>query len=279
MAGNFDSSVSFIEVPLVTAGNANAITTASAAQTLTTSAFTLPFDVEIVGISARGTGGAAATNGAGVLAINLYNGSTSDETTLMWSTTGTANSRTVSSIRIDQGVVTVTASGAHGYVAGQEVTISGVTADTAGVLTANILAGINGAQTVTSVPSTTTFTFGPLKQAALYDGTTGFWKFTVPSVAPAAGNCLLTEQLLVSWTAANSLAIGDTAGAPDRTVQNGYYGDQVTPKYQSRGFVPAGNVVTPWVKLLTTAYADNSAALTSTQQPSQVVLQIAVRKA
>lgn len=269
MAGTFDNAISFVEIPIGTLTvNTNVATV------VTSQAFTFPQDIEIVGASVRGLSGAtAATHN---VLFNLYNGATSTTDNLMWSTTSTTTS--ASKIRIDQGVVTVTTAAAHGLSAGQTVKIAGVTADTNNVLTAVVLAAINDVQVVTSVPTTTTFTFGPLKQAAFYDGTTGFWKFTIAPVTPASGGSVtLWEQPIVaSVTGANSASVTGVAYSPDKIVQRGFYGDQVTPRYASLGYVPAGNVVTPYYITVDSNYA--AAAVATAATLTTVTMNLAVKK-
>lgn len=59
-----------------------------------------------------------------------------------------ANNATISNVALTSNVATITTSAAHGFVVGQSVTIAGLT-NTA----------LNGTYTITTVPTTTTFTF------------------------------------------------------------------------------------------------------------------------
>ena len=268
MAGSFDQSISFVEIPI---GTLTVNTTA--ATVVNTQAFTFPQDIEIVGASVRGlAGGTAAAHN---VLFNLYNGATSTSANLMWTATSTTTS--ASTIRIDQGVVTVTTAAAHGLSAGQTVKISGVTADTNNVLTATVLAAINDLQVVTSAPTTTTFTFGPLKQAAFYDGVTGFWKFTIAPVTPASGGAVtLWEQPILTSGTTNSAVLTGAGYGPDKFVQRGTYGDQVTPKYVSLGYVPANTVVTPTYFTADTSFA--AAAVATAATLTTVTMNLAVKK-
>jgi hypothetical protein len=269
MAGTFDNAISFVEIPI---GTLTVNTTA--ATVVTSQAFTFPQDIEIVGASARGVTGATAA--AHNVLLNLYNGATSTTDNLMWTATSTTTS--ASRIRVDQGVVTVTTAAAHGLTAGQTVKISGVTADTNNVLSAAFLAIINDFQVVTSAPTTTTFTFGPLKQAAFYDNVTGFWKFTLAPVTPASGGAVtLWEQPILTSGTSNSVSITGAAYSPDKIVQRGYYGDQTTPKYASLGFIPAGNIVTPTYFTADTSFAASAVVTAATLVT--VTMNLAVKKA
>lgn len=270
MAGNFDAGISYIEVPL---GALTANTTA--ATILDSAAFVLPFDAEIVGAGISGVTGTAAA--AHIAQVNLYNGSRGTAANLVWTYATTVS--TVSSIRVDQGVVTVTTASAHNLSVGQDIVWSTANADTTGKLSAGLLAELNKVQTVTSVPTTTTFTFGPLKQAAFYDNTNGFWKFTIAPVVPTTlGKFYTNEAPALTSGTSTSAFVSDTSLSADgsRTIVSGQdtAGKDV---YRSTAVVAAGTVLYPEYK--TCSATDLSAsAVGATASLTNVTLQLAVKK-
>lgn len=302
MAGTFDNAISFVEMPIGALTNVGTLGYVAA----TSASLVFPYDVEIVSAAIAGQvqGGTPATVSATTAVVaNLTTGTTAAAMTaaanLLWSTTATSNASAITSIRIDQGVVTVfcttaTASLAAGLssndLVGKEITISGLTEVGTSTLSAGLLAAINGPQVVTSnvygngglaLNNTTTqtligFTFGPLKQAAFYNNTSGFWNFTVPSVQ-ATGAATLTEHPymnLVAAAATPSAVYSDVAGAPDLTKS--YTRPDGTVTLVSRGFVPAGTPVTPVIKLVDSSWNNVGAQTTAVVN---VTMNLAVKKA
>jgi hypothetical protein len=302
MAGTFDNAVSFVELSLpstITGAGTLGYTAATSA------AYVFPYDIEIVSaaISGQVAGNAPATVFAttGVV-VNLTTATAvgavmTAPANLLWSTTGTAQSSAITSIRVDQGVVTVycttaTASLATGLASadlvGKEITLSGIAEVGTSVLTAGLIAALNGPQVVTSnvlgnggLANTTGtaiigFTFGPLKQAAFYNTSNGFWNFTIPSVQ-ATGLAVVTEQpymFLATGTTAPSAVFSDLGFSPDLTKNYTRPDGSITQV--SRGFVPAGTPITPVVK-----FVDNTWANVGVQTTAMASLNInlAVKKA
>ena len=61
-----------------------------------------------------------------------------------------------------------------------------------------------------------------------------------------------------------------------KVVQRGFYGDQVTPKYASLGYVPANTVVTPVYNTVDTSFA--AAAIATAASLTTVTMNLAVKK-
>jgi hypothetical protein len=303
MAGTFDNAVSFVELQLgslAANGSVTATTTANA-DVNQQATYTFPYDVEIVSVavSAQTPAGGTVVATTGV-AFNLTTATTAATMTaapnLLWSATGTANTSTITSIRVDQGVVSVycttaTASLATGIaggdLTGKEFTITGIAEVGTSTLSAGLLAAINGPQVVTSpiygnggLANTTGtaiigFTFGPLKQAAFYNNSNGFWNFTVPSVQ-ATGVATLTEQpFLTTGVTTNRTYLSDNGFSPDLTKT--YTRPDGTVTQVSRGFIPAGIPITAiWNTFDTSNWLARGVAITAA---SNVTMNLAVKKA
>jgi len=269
MAGSFDAAISYIEVPIASPGT----TDISAITTITASQFTLPFDAEIVGASVTAITGTGSV--PQVLEFNLCNGTTASP---MWTAATTVS--TVSTIRVDQGVVTVTCAAATNLSAGQEITFTTANADTTGKLSAALLTAINKNQVVTSVSADgKSFTFGPLPQAAFYDTATGFWKFTIAPVTPTTlGKLQLAEAPALTIGTTSNAYVADLAGRPDKTYK---YGQnlQGVDLYPSAAIVPAGTVIIPTYQTKSVAALSGTAYNSAGNAPVNITLQVAVRKA
>jgi len=99
---------------------------------------------------------------------------------------------TVSDRAVASGVATLTTSSAHGFIAGMEIYVSGIT-------------GLTGLQTISSTPSNTTFTFATTASDVTSSAVSG---------ASAAGNIVtLASSTAFTYTAGESITVLDMDAA------------------------------------------------------------------